>query len=543
MRSILLLLLTFLTSAALAPEGDAQVFAIELTEKAAKKHRKKLTLIDGQMLLVCENYKGIRYVPSKGTLTFSSDRNQVFLADPKDPLNVPYEVEGEEIEPKRKSALFSLAGKEIQRIRVLLPDHSLYSLGLEYENRLGQIEELREARDLHAKATAPWFLAHQKVVNAMERLHRFLASTAFPERANKYEKELEKERKTVAKEAVAMRKRAAVESVRDVDTPERLVEAAKNIGGGAWTFSVQESQHCRIVYHDGIDHDRVTGLLRLAETAIEGFRSDFIDPYLDDQGYKDRIPEGIYQEWFLGPDDFQSHDRFRTEYYGMPWGPNKEKAIEVNGQVIMRPLEPKLLFYWRITENADLEGLVASNTGNGLCWHHYQKGEGNGTSQAWLEQAVSYWVSLEYLGRNSVTAIQFDEERRARYIAERKKRKKGIKTVMLGTRDYFNSLALEYGVRIEMLAKKSLFEMDDIDLAKSWSYYDFVARKLGKEGQLWLQAACARGKVPASLVPEWRKDSEGIFEVNGTDVFRYLDGRWEEFATREQDTSGDARDR
>ncbi len=540
MRTLLALLALFALSSTL----EAQVLKIHFTdERTAGRYKKHLVTIDGQRVLVGEPVPGggISRNEDGSKISYRGQlANEVFVANRRDPSSVPYKItsRGEWVVTSRRSVV-SIPGKHISRIAVFLPDHSLYSLGREYLNRKGQIDELIELRDGHAKASRDWFLTHQRVINAMERLQRFLASTAFPDAAEDMQKEMKRQRKVVAGEAVAQRAKKAKDSVRKVETPERLVRISKEIGGGQWPFSVQESQHVRLIYLDWIGDGRAEELLRLSETAIEGFKSDFVDPYLDEH-YDDHIPEGLYHEIFLGPDDGKAYELFWIKYFNQQWGPHKEKRLDVTGQIAHRGMAPCILSYCKVSDKTDFEGYVAHQIGRGLATYHYG-GNGRGLNTEWLEHAVAYWVSLEFLGRNSVTPVAFDEEKRARYVSERRKRTGGAKTPMLGTRDYFNSLALEYGVRIELLAKKNTFEIDDVDLAKAWSYYDYLARMEGKDGQLWLRAGALRARQPKSFLAEWRGDSGQIFGIEDADPFRVLDERWRQFAEREQDTSGEFR--
>jgi hypothetical protein len=125
----------------------------------------------------------------------------------------------------------------------------------------------------------------------------------------------------------------------------------------------------------------------------------------------------------------------------------------------------------------------------------------------------------------------------------RKDKKEKDKTVQLGLRDYFNALALEKGLPIDKLAMKKLFEMEDADIAKSWSFFDFIAKKCGKEGQLFLRAGCDASRTPATFIKDWRAKSEEIFDVHGQDVFAVIEKRWKEFAEVGQDTGDSKRNR
>jgi hypothetical protein len=112
--------------------------------------------------------------------------------------------------------------------------------------------------------------------------------------------------------------------------------------------------------------------------------------------------------------------------------------------------------------------------------------------------------------------------------------------MQIGLRDYYNALALERGPPIEKLALKSLFELDDADFAKSWSFFDYLAHKESKNAQLFLRAACNMARNQDTFIKDWRARAEEIFEAHGKDVFELLETRWREYAQAGQAT-GDSK--
>jgi hypothetical protein len=94
----------------------------------------------------------------------------------------------------------------------------------------------------------------------------------------------------------------------------------------------------------------------------------------------------------------------------------------------------------------------------------------------------------------------------------------------------YNAIALELGRPIDQLARKSLFELDDADLAKSWSFLDYIARAEGKPGQLWLRSAGEHSHNDKTFLAEWRTDAARILGVGEADAFKAMDARWRQFA-------------
>ena len=96
------------------------------------------------------------------------------------------------------------------------------------------------------------------------------------------------------------------------------------------------------------------------------------------------------------------------------------------------------------------------------------------------------------------------------------------------------------GERLDKLVVKRLYNMEDRDLAKAWSLFDYVAKKLGKEGQLWLRAGCVASKNYRGFLEDWRKRTGEIFGFDEQDPFKALDDRWRDYAQHEQDISEEA---
>ncbi len=83
-----------------------------------------------------------------------------------------------------------------------------------------------------------------------------------------------------------------------------------------------------------------------------------------------------------------------------------------------------------------------------------------------------------------------------------------------------------------------LYDLEDGDLAKSWSTFDWVAKELGKMGQVWLREGCQAARSRNTFLAEWRTKSEELFGTEpGKDVYQVIDGRWRAYAEAQQDTS------
>lgn len=526
-------LLSLLALLCLGSLAQAQIFAIHFSdEKAAARYRKDLVRIDGREVLVGEARSGITYDPARRNINYPRDgRIELYVPDPADPTAVPYRLEGEERVLTDRKRVIPVQGQHVARIAVLIDHQSLAGLAQEYRVRLAQVSEHALARDGHPKASAGWLAAHRRMIAAQERLQSWLENSAFPAAAKKLGTEIERQRKTVEADALAARLESALKAIRRVPTPEKLLQASQDITGGQVKFLVLESQHIRLTALESIGEERLRGLLDLGERIIAGFRADCIDPYVDET-FEDKIPAGLFSEFWLGPPDRGHHERFYVSYYGQSWGQRKEQLLESAGMRTRLFGNPEHLDYFRVEDNSDLEGIVAHGLGHHLTLVHYNLNR-RGFDQDWLAEGCALYVSLEYLGRNTVTCKAFAPE--GRYVRD-EKAKEGEKTLQVGLRAYYNSLALEFGPPIDRLVLKKLFEMEDGDLAKSWSLYDYVVRKEGRRGQEFLRSACQHSSNRQTFVQRWREEAQRLWGVQGQDVFRIVDEAWRAFARSGQDT-------
>ena len=93
--------------------------------------------------------------------------------------------------------------------------------------------------------------------------------------------------------------------------------------------------------------------------------------------------------------------------------------------------------------------------------------------------------------------------------------------------------------RVENLVFERLLDVDEenrmrAQLAKSWSVFDYIARKEGRRGLLFLKSFCSHARDRQKVIPRWREDAREIFETGAKDPFRELEARWRQFAERGQ---------
>ena len=513
--------------------ADAQVVALFLEgEKSVKRYEDRVVRINGRPAVVGE----LR--PNTGvTLEGSSfSRNpaasiELWVADPDDPA-VPAYVLGRkgDLEPGSKKTVLRLDGGSVATkdyAMVLMRDETLPSLSREYTLRRAGIDELRRLRDGHDRASTDWAAAHARVITEMEGLQTWLGNTLWPKfAAEKYAKEIQKEAKAHKAAAVRVRHDRAMESLVTAEVPAAIAQAAMELTNGADRFHVRETLHLRMIFTDAIAPDSVEKALLLGEEVIEGFRTRFVDPYLGED-YADGIPDIVFQEFLVTPSDNARYMAYATALYGTSWNQNQEQRLQMGGERVDGSKTRAYRSYRKYDEQMDLEGIVCHQLGHALAGLHY--GPGGNINQDWLSEALGSYLSFEFLARNTVTCKAFDSGRSG-YVKRERQRSEGEKTVGAGRRALYNAIALELGRPIDQLARKDLYELDDADLAKSWSFFDYIARAEGKPGQLWLRAAGKYSHDAKTFIAEWRKAAAAVLGVGEAEAFRSVEARWRTFA-------------
>lgn len=520
-----------------APAASAQVIAVHFKDaKAAKKYKAHLTEYRGQMVVIGEPKSGFEYQPAQNNLKYDpAGSNELFVVNPKDPGKFAYFIiDGERVEASKKNRLV-VQGHHIEKLSMLMRDQTLPGLSKEYNIRTLQIEEFKAARDAVDKETREWQALHVRLVTSMERLRGWLESTGFPAAIKQLDKDIKKQNKVVRGESIRARGEKALASIKECEVPEHLTDLAKEISGGRDKFHGFESQHLRIYFIDTISEGEAEAALTMGEEVIEGFRAEFVDPYLGED-YVDHIPDRRFHEFLFVPEDLASYEKYTNGFYGISWRENRDARLASGGGRATGGL-PRAGFrdYWKHKENTDLQGIVCHSLGHSLATLHYGKGRLN-LPQAWLTEAAGYQISFEHLGRNNVTCKAFNKDKSGYLKRDKEKKVEGEKTVAEGRREVYNSVALKEGRAIDQIALKTLFELEDADLAKSWSFYDYVGRKEGKAGQQWLRAAGQFSTGRSTFIEKWRAAAAEILGVNPGQAFRSIEARWREYAETEQST-------
>ena len=523
------LMCAILTLFLCASSAGGQILKISFVDdKTAGKYKKNLVRIDGKYHVLGEVKYGISL--DKGKITINGQKIiELWVIDPGKPDYIPYKLkDGEKIGKNKKSKL-TIPRKHLAPVGAAayhMRDQTFTGLTLEYQIRIDAVNELLAARNQEKRSSDPWFKAQRRMLNAMERLQGWMQQSGFTRAAKKYGKKVASESRALKVDAVKERTHQSLNSVKIVETPSDLVQIAANIKGRVLTYKVQESRHVRIVYWQGISDGRVNALLKLAETMIEGWRREFVDPYADELEVS--IPDQVISEFFFLPDDIKLYEYLWDSYFGGGWGVDKKRSLAMSGKRSRGRHGVMYNHYNRQKPDAgNYDGIIAHGLGHDLVNLTINEGRRSG-DQDWMSEGAAYYLSFEFLGRNSVTCKQFKRDEYARAAG-----KEGLKTVQQGMRESFNKLALKKGVPFAQLMQTQLFKMDDADLAKSWSMFDYFARREGRQGIKFLRMACflwsnTRGRP--QFQSTMREDAKEIYKDLETDVFQLIENKWKRYA-------------
>lgn len=519
---------------------QAQIIVVHFKDEKIAKRYKKATIetadgfviigepIEGGGVVIADN-GGIGFAgrTGAGSNGQADTSNSFYLFNVDDPTDVPYTIRNGEKKLVRKKAKVVVNGLDVESMNYFSQSEDIYSLATEYRFRLGRLEDIEADRKQHKKGEPAWFEAHNALLLEYSRLENWLREVGYFGAARKLGKTIKREAKMGKGDATRARRTSAENSVKQVAPPKDLQEAARKLDP-ALTFSCFESEHFVFNFPTGRwDTATMEKAVKFAETVLDGFRVEFVDPYIGED-FKDRVPHGLQIMEFMFVPEAQFEDML-VDYYQHNWTDERSKGM--GGSSFTRRFSPRSVKYIRVDGKRDLESTITYFLGKTLSALHFGSGY-VGMSQDWIREGLAYYLSFEYCGRSTWTTVDWSNTGYAKGG-----RKEGEKTVQQGLRAMFNEVALTDGSRFDKLTLMSVAEMTDADFAKSWSFFDFVTKELGKDGQRWLRSACIHGKSKKTFHAKWRPESESIFDITGKDVLKVLENRWKEYAEDAQDIS------
>jgi len=511
-------------------QASAQIYAVDFSDpKFVKKYQKQIFNYNGKDVILVEIRGGFDYKPDGGLSWNKESRLEFFIQDQSDPSKLGYSVDADGMrKTKSKKLVLGMGGDRVSRMISFMANESFYTLSKEYQRRADAIEDMAAQQKETDKASAEWMALNSNMLRETENLQQWMFQTGYTKAANKMVRDISKLKKA-GKSAMSDRIESAVASITEINTDPKLNSTAADIGGKDLKFSTQQSRHITIKYHNGIADNRISSLLELGERAIEAFRTQNADPYLDEK-FKDFIPDDLFIEFFFSTESQVHQEKFWEDYYGFGWGDATRKAQRLQSSGTGAQQGKIRISYWRITDQSDLEGIIVHQLGHQLARHHYQI---MSNTQDWLEEGCGYALSFALLNRNNVTCMAFEPPKSqggtvaAGAGGKDKDKGKENKTavVMKGMREIMAGVAAHTNVPFDQLAAKRLHAFENEDMAKSWAFYEYIIASKGKAGQEWLRLlskAANGGRFQNKI----REHTEKKFDFNGQDAIRMLEEQW-----------------
>ncbi|MBO47222.1 MAG: hypothetical protein CMJ96_10080 [Planctomycetes bacterium] len=513
------------------PEASSQIWGLRLKhDRHRSKYKNNLVSVRGEELLLVEVKIGPPFDPETHVWKYNvEDEYEFWIGDSSDPLRVPYKEKKGKLVPTRKKTVVRFMWNDIDAILPVMLHESFASLSEEYRTRFEKLEGLRIQRNQFDRGTEKWTIQHQLFSRENETLASWLDACGYKRAADKRRGEAAKQAKKIAKEARAQRLKTALASIHEIPTPENLIAASEDITSGRSQFFGMESQHFRVFSLDIHSKERIRGVLEMGERALDAFRIRHIEQY-EEGNLEDRIPKGIFQEFFFGRDDIVEFEAFFVEYYGMTWGDDKERRLQMKGYAIYpSAIDGRFIEYWKTGQVSGLEGILLHRLGHALASIHYVGLQGQylqQVSHAWLGEAMGYAMSFELLGRNEVVCVGLKPE--GPYAWGNSDDDKVKREVRLGFRDFLKESALKNTQPLDSIFTRDLWELKDQEIAKGWLFWEWMVETYGLKGEMWLRELGELGKESSfDFIPELRKVTEEMFS-NGRpgNIFKELEDAW-----------------
>ncbi|HYC78484.1 MAG TPA: hypothetical protein VEI02_12730, partial [Planctomycetota bacterium] len=393
---------------------------------------------------------------------------------------------------------------------------TLTGLRDEYLRKKTEIEAKRKQLASLKMASPEWFELHRTLLTDVDALCGWLRSTIFSAAAAQWEKAYGGELKKAGAAASKSRLEESKKIAPFTDLA-RLEAVCHEAGKGGVKWHARQSKHIRIIAHTGIPIESVNNALTLGERIIEGFRTDFIDAFLEPEE-RDPIPEEMFEEYLFTPEDHDLGAVLWETFYGKKIGEPREKVYKLN----RRGRGGRADFVHLCKTETDLDGFVAHTIGHDLADLAFARGQ---ACPAWMGEGFGYWVSFEHLARNSITCFAFSMPTYAK-AAERE----GLKQTEEGMRAAFLALALSKGPSMSDLMQTPLVSMEAPDLAKAWSVIDWLVTIERKKLKPFLVGACESEKDGRTNIESFRDDAMKVFDVTSGDVYVQIDEIWRRFA-------------
>lgn len=514
--------------------ASAQLLAVVLKDSVSpKEYKGSMVKFRGTWVLMGEGKLHLGYNAETGVLNYApNENNELFVFDPKKPGKSAYKIKkGEKVAAGKKNVL-RIRGADIARVFVVDANQTLPGLAAEYRVTEAHIVELRKHYKVQERKSEERFSAGHRLVSALLAQESWLHHFGFSGELRKVRKEIEKERKACLEGSRSRKAKADQDSVQLIDTPEMLEELSQDEYKGKQVFHAARSNHFRLYYlvkgngrdRQHMSDEQALDCLHFAEEVLDGFRSQYVDPYIGED-FEDTIPDGLLATWYFGHEDLKKHDAFAEALFGFKPGGNLKDEDRASGTYGKMGSPERTVFFWRMFP-MNFKGAISHQLGHILGEFHYGSNEGR-VHQAWIEEALGNSLAVKHVGHVSATCVGFKDNSYLKTAAK----KGGKSTEGIGRRGMYDFIALSQAGPIRAVALKDLADMGDADLAKGWSFFYYLIETEGKAGQLYLRAAAKFSRERETLVEKWRQAAAIIFGVSDREALSGVESRWREYVT------------
>ncbi|MCA9003059.1 MAG: hypothetical protein KDB61_14135, partial [Planctomycetes bacterium] len=371
-----------------------------------------------------------------------------------------------------------------------ISDFGLYSLCADLERRRMEVSDLRDVLKGLKQSQNPdeWKAARNQLLLSWDGLVSYVENFAlFEPMGGDLRAEFDAAQKKIQDEERADRTNEWRSSARNAKAEDVDLEAP-----GGMKFRQIESKHIRIVYltgERGLTDDYARELALLGEQTIEFFRSVAIDPFPEfvEEQNSDLpiIPDFIFQEFFMGPDDTAIHQALYSEQYGREMSDPRVFEAMSTGTTLQGSREEPLFLSYSKNRPGSMKGLVVHQLGHSLSSLHYNHSNARSVRPTLplIQESVARYLCFEKLGSNNLTCTNFN-------VAKYEKQDLGDEKTKVLLSDHYMRRFFKLSLRapsMEECAIVPLNKLNELHMAKGWMTYYHIINHDGLRGQRWLR--------------------------------------------------------
>ncbi|HPF14466.1 MAG TPA: hypothetical protein PLJ12_09385, partial [Planctomycetota bacterium] len=426
--------------------------------------------------------------------------------------------------PSKNLAMVSVDGGQALR-QATISDFGLFSMCADLEERRIEINELEDALKDIKQAEDPdgWARTRNQLTTKWESLVQYCeGSMLFGEMGPKLRSEYEKGTSKIRDQESGARTDEFTKAIKDAK-PEKIELGADK----KMEFHSFETPHLRMVYlvsEGGISDDYAKQLAQLGEESLEHFRRITIEPFKEmreeQAGDHPSIPDGIFQEYFIGPDNTQLQAKFWEEHYNRSGDDPGIFEVMATGAILSQNRDEPLFLAFAKNRPGAMPGWIVHQMGHSMAALHYNRTNERtvGYALPLIQESVAMHLCFEKLGNNSMRCTNFEK---ATYEKPEGTDKKKDVELWDSYKSRFYKLSL-LAPTFADCAIVPLNDLNELHMAKGWLTYDYILSHDGVMGQRWIRQAqdCVTGQSSGDRTGldrnQWRPLTKELFGISDT---------------------------